>query len=335
MRRVALALLAAGTLAACARGPDLRQLPRLELASPQLLESLRPGVAFSGSLGTACAVEEGYARLVAVVVDHDPRARPQSGLADACLVYEIPVEARLPRLLAVFPDRGPDRVGPVRSVRPAFLQVAAELGAVVAHAGASGPGYRYIWNHHVPTLNEFAVPWPFWRDPSRRMPHNLYAAVPRLREAMRRRGWEQPPRKVPAEKLDYHLPQGEPAERLFLPYPRGFEVEFAYREGGYERRVAGQRHTDAAGRPVRVSSVVVQYARWRGWRSGRVDVSEVAVVGEGPGLVLAGGVVVPVRWHKASDASPTRFTDLSGRGLLLPGPVWVSVVPDDLRAAVR
>ncbi|MFN3285603.1 MAG: DUF3048 domain-containing protein [bacterium] len=329
-------LAAVGILAACARGPDLRRLPRLELPPPRLLESLQPGVAFSGFLGSGCVVEEGYARLLAVMVDHDPRARPQSGLASACLVYEIPIEARLPRLLAVFADAGPDRVGPVRSVRPAFLQVAAELGAVVAHAGASEPAYRYIRTGPVPVLNEFSIPWPYWRDRSRRMPHNLYASLPRLREAMRRRGWERrPATRVPAERLEYRLPQGQSVAEVQLPYPPGFEVRFVYRDGAYERWVAGRLHLDDSGRPLRVGTVVVQYARWRGWRAGRVDVSEVGMVGGGAGLVVTGGVAVPVRWHKPSDLAPTAFTDLQGRGLILAGPVWVSVVPEGLRVTVR
>lgn len=333
--RTGLVVLAAVALAACSRGPDLRRLPRLELSPAGLLERVQPGTAFSGALRTACPVEEGYARLVAVMVDHDPRARPQSGLGDACLVYEIPIEARFPRLMAVFVDGGPERVGPVRSVRPAFLQVAAELGAVVAHAGASEPGYRYIRSHRVPTLNEFSTPWPYWRDRARRMPHNLYASVPRLREAMRRAGWERPVLNSPAERLEYRLPDGQSAEEVDLPYPHGFEVRFRNREGWYERWVAGRVHQDDAGRPLRVRTVVVQYARWRGWRSGRLDVSEVNLVGTGAGLVLTGGVVVPVRWYKPSDQAATTFTDPEGRGLLLPGPVWVSVVPDDLRATVR
>ncbi len=335
MGRAALAVLAGVALVACSRGPDLRGLPRVQLTPVGLLERLQPGTAFSGALGTACPMEEGYARLLAVMVDHDPRARPQSGLGDACLVYEVPVEARFPRLMVVFADGGPERVGPVRSVRPAFLEVAVELGAAVAHAGASEPGYRYIRSRRVPTLNEFSTPWPYWRDRGRRMPHNLYASVPRLREAMRRAGWEDPVLKAPPERLEYRLPDGQAAEEVELPYPRGFEVRFRYREGWYERWVAGGPHQDEAGRPLRARTVVVQYARWRGWRSGRLDVSEVNLMGNGTGLVLTGGVVVPVRWYKPSDHASTAFTDPDGRGLLLPGPVWVSVVPDDLRVAVR
>lgn len=334
MRAVA-AVLVGLAVAACSRGPDLRRLPPVRLAPSELLERAQPGTAFSGALGTACAVEEGTARLLAVMVDHDPLARPQSGLASACLVYEIPIEAQFPRLMAVFADGGPERVGPVRSVRPAFLQVAAELGAVVAHAGASEPGYRYIRSRHVPTLNEFSAAWPYWRERGRPMPHNLYTSVPRLREAVRRAGWDRPPARVPPDRLEYWLPHGQAAREVEIPYPRGFEVRFVYRDGGYERWVAGVLQQDGTDGPLKVGTVVVQYARWRGWRSGRVDVSEVSLVGTGTGLVLTGGVALPVRWRKPSDRAPTAVTDLDGRGLLLPGPVWVSVVPDGRQATVR
>lgn len=332
MRRCA-ALLAV-VLAGCARGPDLRGLPRLELGRPRLLESIRPGVAFSASLATACPLSGG--RLVAVMVDHDPHARPQSGLGAACLVYEVPVEARFPRLMAVFAEASPQRVGPVRSVRPAFLQLAAELGAVVAHAGASAPAYGYIRGRHAPTVNEFSDPQPFWRDRGRRMPHNLYASVPRLRELLVRKGLGAPAPRPPVERLAYALPHGRPAAEVEIPYPQGFGVRFVYRAEAYERVVAGRLQRDeATGLPLRVGSVVVQFARWRGWRAGRVDVSEVGVVGSGHGLAFVGGRVVPVRWRKATDASPTVFVDATGQGLLLPGPVWVSVVPDDLSVTAR
>jgi hypothetical protein len=326
------AALVAAVLVGCARGPDLRGLPRVELAAPRLLEAVRPGVAFSASLGTACPLAAGH--LVAVMVDHDPRARPQSGLGAACLVYEVPIEARFPRLMAVFADGAPDRVGPVRSVRPAFLQVAAELGAVVAHAGASEPAYRYIRSHHAPTVNEFSNPQAFWRDRRRRMPHNLYASVPRLRELVVRKGLHTPASRPPVERLAYTLPEGRPASEVEVPYPVGFRVRFVYRGEAYERVVAGQLQRDeTTGLPLRAGSVVVQFARWRGWHAGRVDVSEVALVGNGRGLAFVGGRVVPVTWRKATDTSPTVFVDASGQGLLLPGPVWVSVVPDDLLVA--
>ncbi|MDI3540617.1 MAG: hypothetical protein PWP66_155, partial [Thermosediminibacterales bacterium] len=39
-------------------------------------------------------------RAIAVMIDNHPKARPQSGLADAEVVYELPVEGGITRFLA-------------------------------------------------------------------------------------------------------------------------------------------------------------------------------------------------------------------------------------------
>ncbi|MDR7415807.1 MAG: DUF3048 domain-containing protein [Armatimonadota bacterium] len=329
MRRMAWACAWAVILAGCTVRPDLSRLPPLRLRAPgEMLRQVEAGRTLSGSLATACASSPGR-RLVGVVVDNDPHARPQSGLSFACLVYEIPTEARIPRLLAVFNGQEPARVGPVRSVRPAFLEIAQELDAVVAHAGQSLPAFQWIRAHRYPVINEFWTPQPFWRTRDRRMPHNLYGSVPRIREAMRRRGYERPTEPLRPASLSYIDPQGPPAGHIRIGFSAPFRAEFTYRDGRYLRATGGRPHLDAlTGRPAFARAVIVQFVPWRGWRSGKVDVSEVGVVGEGRALVFAYGQVVEGRWHKPSEASLTAFTDAQGRGLRLPsGPVWVVLAP--------
>jgi hypothetical protein len=249
-------------------------------------------------------------------------------LSEACLVYELPTEAKIPRLLAVFSNGAPVRVGPVRSARPSFLQLARELNAVVAHSGASTEAFRYIRRHRYPVINEFYTPDPFWRTRDRRMPHNLYGSVPRIREVMRRSGHDRAsPRPRPAV-LIYASPQGEAASQIEIGYPPGFGVRFSYRDGGYARYVAGRQHRDAAtGQAIVARTVIVQFVPWHGWREANVDVSRVDLVGAGRALVFAGGQVTEATWHKPDEQAQTTFRDASGRGLLLPGPAWVSIVP--------
>ncbi|MCS7172386.1 MAG: DUF3048 domain-containing protein [Armatimonadetes bacterium] len=329
MRRVAWACAWAALLAGCAVRPDLSRLPPLRLRAPgDMVRQVKPGYTLSGSLVTACApTHDG--RLVGVVVDNDPRARPQSGLSFACLLYEIPTEARIPRFLAVFNGQEPARVGPVRSVRPAFLEIAQELDAVVAHAGQSLPAFQWIRAHRYPVVNEFWTPQPFWRSRDRRMPHNLYGAVPRIREVMRRRGYDRPPVLPRPAALTYTEPYGPAAGHIRIGVMKGFQAEFVYQDGRYLRTTAGRPHLDAlTGAPVWARAVLVQFVTWRGGRSGRVDVSEVGVVGQGRALIFAYGRAVEGRWERASEETPTAFTDSQGRGLLLPsGPLWVVLVP--------
>ncbi len=329
MRRIAWVCAWALALAGCAARPDLSQLPPLRLRPPgDLLRQVRPGYTLSGSLATACAPTHGR-RLVGVVVDNDPHARPQSGLCAACLVYEVPTEARIPRFLAVFNGAGPDQVGPVRSVRPAFLEIAQELGAVVVHAGQSRPAFQWIRAHRYPVINEFWIPQPFWRSHARRMPYNLYGSVPRIREAMARRDYDRPPPLPRPLALSYTEPRGPAADHVRIGFLGGFQAEFVYQDGRYLRATGGRPHLDAlTGRPVSARAVIVQFVPWRGWRSGKVDVSEVGVVGQGRALIFAYGRVVEGHWERRSEATSTVFTDPHGRGLLLPpGPIWVTLAP--------
>ena len=81
---------------------------------------------------------------VAVMVDNHPGARPQSGLNQACLVFEAPVEGGITRFMAVY-GHGQEvpKIGPVRSIRPYFVRLAKSLGAVLAHCGGSYRGLRH------------------------------------------------------------------------------------------------------------------------------------------------------------------------------------------------
>jgi Protein of unknown function (DUF3048) N-terminal domain len=55
--------------------------------------------------------------VLAVKIDNLAPARPQTGLTDADIVYVLPVEGGLSRILAVFSSHFPPVIGPVRSAR--------------------------------------------------------------------------------------------------------------------------------------------------------------------------------------------------------------------------
>jgi len=66
-------------------------------------------------------MEKENVRPIAVMIDNDTEAaRPQIGLEDAYMVYEIVVEGRATRFMALFKDYDLEKVGPVRSSRHYF-----------------------------------------------------------------------------------------------------------------------------------------------------------------------------------------------------------------------
>jgi hypothetical protein len=302
--------------------PKLSGLPPLRLAAGAALSAVRYRQAVSTDLLSACP--HAPRRPIAVMISNDPAARPATGIDAACLVYEVPIEAAFPRLMAVYTEALPETVGPIRSVRPAFLELSSELGAVVAHAGQSTDALRAIRDRKYPVVNEFWTPAPFRRAKDRRMPHNLYADATKIAAWISDRSINAPMRETPAAS-GAEDPEGLPAVEVRIDHPRGYETVFRFQGGAYRREVHGAPTLDAgSGKEYQASTVVVQRVRWRGGRRGGTDVSEVDVVGGGEAFIFTRGRVVEGRWEKSSERSPTRVTTLGGAALRLPGgSVWV------------
>src|SRR5207342_3908734 len=63
---------------------------------------------------------------IAVMIDDLRAARPQSGLNSASVVWQAPAEGGIPRYMAIFQEKLPKLVGPVRSSRLYYIAWAAE-----------------------------------------------------------------------------------------------------------------------------------------------------------------------------------------------------------------
>src|SRR5207248_2192938 len=117
-------------------------------------------------------------RPLVVKVAADPAARPQSGLADADLVLEIPVEGGLTLYAVVFQSKDPQKVGPVRSARQSDLNYLSALHAIVAHVGASEPVTKLIRDaasaNGFVDVDEFQHPDAFERTSDRVAPYNAF-----------------------------------------------------------------------------------------------------------------------------------------------------------------
>ena len=117
-----------------------------------------------------------------VVIDNHAAARPQHGLSQANVVYEYEVEGRITRYLALFASF-PGKVGPLRSARQHNITLALENGVRFIHAGGSYDNLQLIKDlnlRHTDALTSSNA--SFYRDKSRRAPHNLYVNLQQLKE---------------------------------------------------------------------------------------------------------------------------------------------------------
>ncbi len=279
--------------------------------------------------------------VVAVMVDDQMDARPQSGLSFASQVWQAPAEGGIPRYLALFSEGNPPAVGPIRSSRLYFISWAAEWNAVYAHVGGSpqalallrssqGKG-KVVWN-----ADEFVYgPKYMWRVKTRFAPHNVYSDGPHLRGLVKavhapttvnyKAHWQFAPDPPTAQ-----LPVGG---SIVVPYGQN-KITYSYQRStnSYPRTVSveGRQYDVGPKTKVRISpkNVVVIYMRFGplndGSNHGRL---EAQFTGSGKALVFTNGKVVKATWKKKSITAPTYLYGPDGKQVTLTvGQTFVQVV---------
>lgn len=267
-------------------------------------------------------------RPIVVTIDNLSKARPQSGLAMADLMYELPAEGGISRYLAVFYCSSPDIVGPVRSARPYLVDVAKGYGGVYVHAGGSMDALSYLQKGSWPYINEFAYGSSFWRDKSRKAPHNLYTSIENLMEIITKKGWNE---KIQPEALLFleegETVEGERAELVKINYPYARNLyTYDSQTGLYLRQVNESNHLDAVTEEqIYAANILVQKVKSKVLDSeGRLEIN---LVGEGEAILFSQGITRSGTWKRSSLNSRTVFTDaLSGQEWkLFPGQTWIQV----------
>lgn len=281
-------------------------------------------------------------RPLAIVVDNAPQARPQSGLDQACLVYELLAEGGVTRFLAFFLHEDPPRVGPVRSLRPYFLDLVLPWDAALGHAGGSEQALAERRSLGVKSLDEiYGGGDAYWRVPpsERRPPHATYTSGERFREALRKRKWEDASSLSSAFTFTEKLPgEGEDVQRVTVTYPGGYRVTYAYdtASGNWLRFLGDQPHRDDGGKQLEARNLLVQFVPMRPIPGDKLLHMEARMTGRGRTLVFSGGKGREAEWEKESRRSPFTYREQdAGELRLLPGPTWVLVVPPDAGVQTR
>ncbi|WP_246212269.1 DUF3048 domain-containing protein [Streptomyces abyssomicinicus] len=262
--------------------------------------------------------------VLAVKVDNVTPARPQTGLAQADVVYAEQVEAGLSRLMALYATRLPPAVGPVRSARETDLRLLRQFDEpVLAYSGSQSRLRPLIEAAPLRAESPGNRPEAWYRSDDRPAPHNLYLRPGRLvdgpagREALTAAGFREGPAPSGGEP--------EPERTVRFPSAR-FTFTWSAERGGWLLETDGRPTTDG-GRQLAPPTVLVQYVTVResGFedRGGnRTPFSE--TVGTGTADLLRDGKVWPVRWQRATAADGTRFTTEGGAPVnLADGQVWV------------
>src|ERR671910_3609555 len=335
-RRRALALIGAVLIVAAATATALLGRSGDE-QSETTPPTTQPPVALLSLLGTPGEVPQRAA--LGAKIDNTEPGRPQTGLAQADVVFEEMVEGGLTRLLAVFHSQDPESLGPVRSARSTDLFILAELGRpLFAWSGANPTFAAAVEAADLVDVGVGATPEAYRREPDRPAPYNPYAASDLLREAVADDDASIPPPAIfsyRAAGTALAGPGVEPVTGFRTTGSGALSIEIAWEwdaaSASWLREQDGTPHVDRDGERVRAANVIVRITPYRD--SGVRDsvgavVPEAEAIGEGDAWLLSDGQVQRGRWRKPSSDAPTAYVDTTGAPLrLTPGQTWVEVLP--------
>ncbi|WP_139492204.1 DUF3048 domain-containing protein [Brevibacillus dissolubilis] len=271
-------------------------------------------------------------RPVMVMINNHPKARPQSGLSQADMVYEVLAEGEVTRFLAIFQSQKPKVIGPVRSIRPYFIQVGTGFDAVLVHAGGSPEALETLAQSDFSYINEINNAPYFWRESFRRAPHNLYTNLDRITKAINAKGF-RPTGEIPYFPFvaqDSQITEGSPASKINITFHPSYKASYTYsaEKGRYLRFTQGQPHNDLnTNEQLSVKNLLIISAEHQVLdNEGRRHVD---VVGPGDGYLFQQGKVRPVKWKRSGGVIRAYEDEALTKELpLLPGNTWVNIVPD-------
>ncbi len=275
--------------------------------------------------------------VVAVMIDNFPNIPPQSGLAQAAVVYEAPVEGGLTRYLAVF-DRSTnvEQVGPVRSARPYFLDWHSEYGrAIYMHSGGSPEALSIIKKSDYLDANEFYFGAYYWRASDSVAPHNLFTSSELWNKLVAKRFSVTTTLWV-GRQFDNSAPTSSSlAVSILIKYGPANQVGWRFDPltDKYKRALNGKPDSDAGGEVLTADNVVIQYVKMRSLDE--IDRKEIVTIDSGSARVLRDGKIIYGQWKKESAESRTIFYNLNGEEIeFKPGVTWIQVVPDEVAVEV-
>ncbi|MDA3840505.1 MAG: DUF3048 domain-containing protein [Patescibacteria group bacterium] len=273
---------------------------------------------------------------LAVVIENHTEARPQAGIADANLVIEAEVEGGITRFLAFYATgEKPDRIGPIRSARPYFVDWARGLSSLYVHVGGSPEALAKIIKENVLNLNEFYNEKYFWRDGVNDAPHNVFTSGENLDKFLDKKGLDEGDFIAWEFKDEEEYDDRGDVTSIYIEFERDmYEVEWKYNkeENDYIRYMAGEEHKDEVGNLVKAKNIAIAYVE------AEVLDSELRLrmdnIGEGDSVVCMDGDCNEGVWKKLSSTSRIRFYDNENNEVKFNrGTTWMEIVRPEIEVA--
>src|SRR4030043_2299364 len=286
-------------------------------------------------------------RPVAVMVENSFAARPQSGLNLADVVFEVVDEYGITRFVAIYNSNDAPVVGPVRSSRPYYAEIARGFDPIYAFFGTYPECYGAIEDMGMYVLSAMSDSSgnssitgqaPYWRDWNRSsiQEHTAFMSVAKLKEKALQLGYPLEGNGIPfSYKMDAPESDRGNISNIHIDFsthafaPRGFDLNYIYsRSGNYYLRNMGGRALIVynTGQQITAKNVVVMVTDIQGPLDKYGHMS-VRTTGNGLAFIFIDGKVIQGSWQRGSIFEPYVFKDGSGNIVSFnEGSTWIAMV---------
>lgn len=285
--------------------------------------------------GQKVKLGQGEPFLISAVIDNHSEARPQFGLSRAEVVYDIPAEGGINRYLAFFRSDMEDdfQIGPIRSARPYFLDIAKEYQSLLLHCGGSPEALARVIKEKLLTLNEFYNGQYYLRYSGYTAPHNVLAQYVLIKDYLKENNlnnskfiaWRFKEKEI-FSNIDRSL------ANFNIQVKNGqsqYDVSWDYNlnDNNYIKKIAGEEQLDDSGENIKVDNIILQFVETEILDSElrlRID-----LLGQGKAVVCLDGYCYQSYWQKNNNEDRTRYYLESGDEVVFnSGKTWIHLIDE-------
>ena len=300
--------------------------------SEQTAQTPTPKTFYSPLTGVPVADEAATKRQVTgIMIENSPSARPQSGIKEAGVVFEAIAEGGITRLATLHQEDRPGLIGPVRSIRPYYLDWMAPFDASISHVGGSANALATVRNGSFKDIDQFFNGGSYWRATDRAAPHNVYTNSDKLDALNQKKGFTSSTFTAWSRKKD--TPTATPLAstiQITVSSPT-YNVRYEYDKATntYNRFIGGAASMDRELGQVKPKVVIaLKVPTQLGFEDGYRE--QMTTDGHNEAYVFQDGSVIKGVWRKVNQKSQMQFYDTNGHAIALnPGQTWITVVAPD------
>ncbi|MDR1467036.1 MAG: DUF3048 domain-containing protein [Oscillospiraceae bacterium] len=283
-------------------------------------------------------------RPIAVMINNSKAAQPLLGVSKSDIMYEIPVEGGITRIMAIFQDPlDVSRIGSVRSARSYYINIANGHDAIYAHIGGSFEADAMMKGGAIDHFNIGNHDNLMWRDEYRKKnfgyEHSAVTSGKRLIDAIKINGTRY---KIDEKKTmfqifdeDSQILEGLPANEIEVKFSGYKSTTFTYDSGSENYLVSqfdGKQFDGEYNSQIERENILILKTKISSMNSKGLKAVELK---SGQGFYMSAGKMIEIEWKKDSKEAPFKYKVKNGGNLImLPGKSYICVVPNDTDISV-